>query len=562
MYSLVASCLLASLAASGPQHQLAAEAFTPQKPTAPSARSDPGNRRRTAPDGSNGGCLSRSEDSANKLGVSAAPLELDASVDRESASPLSQYPNSPLTDEDIEIQLQNQIIQIRKSGGAAGGKSASSTASRAASSSNSKKKRRPRILRTGADGVGTIRVVDAPRPGRPLANSRRKKKAAGALTKDAPLRLTREEEAQISSAVRSLRSAVRVRDDLAASMGREPTENEWAEVFGQVEESSSGSVLDLRRTMHDGREARSRLVAANAGLVASMAKKYSAAVKSSTQAGGGGGVGSILTMQDLIQEGNLGLMEAAERFEPERGFRFSTYASHWVRQRMLRSIADYSRVIRLPAHVHSKLSTIRKARSVLEKDLGRPPTDPELAGHLDLPLDKLRLYAGSARNVLSLEAPTNSASSNLDDRRRALGDVIADSRSPTPEEDALSRDLRSDIRAAVYDGCLTDRERDVLVLRFGLEDGTSRSVGDAARELGLSRDRVRTVEARALNKLRRPGMGEHRLEEYVNGGGPRRRSDGFGGVGDDEDDDIVQQQQAAAAADYVVGSSPENLWSF
>uniref|UniRef100_A0A6U2IBU4 RNA polymerase sigma-70 domain-containing protein n=1 Tax=Pseudictyota dubia TaxID=2749911 RepID=A0A6U2IBU4_9STRA len=230
---------------------------------------------------------------------------------------------------------------------------------------------------------------------------------------------------------------------------------------------------------------------------------------------------------------------------------------------MLRSIADTSRVIRLPAHVHSKLGTIRRARQDLEKDLGRPPTDDELSDHLDLPVDKLRLYAGSALNVLSLESPVGSPSSrSLDDRRRALGDVIA-SHAPTPEEDALSRSFRGEVRAAV-EGCLSDRERDVLVLRFGLEDGTPRSVGDTARELGLSRDRVRTVEARALNKLRHPRRNRG-LMEYVNGGGGGSGEDRYGQMDDEEVARPAPGPPAAGGAgavDYVVGSSPESLWSF
>mmetsp|Transcript_43331 Transcript_43331/g.131831 ORF Transcript_43331/g.131831 Transcript_43331/m.131831 type:complete len:608 (-) Transcript_43331:605-2428(-) len=607
MYSLVASCFIASLAATtGPLH--AAEAFTPHKPASPAGASgNPGRPRSTAKNPSESGCSVGESSSSKALGVSAVPL--DVSIEEEESSFSSSrrprrpaHPTdisslysstSPLTDDDIERQLQSHLIKIHSSSGR----------KRASSAAASRKKRRsvtgnvggggsgggmgsnaPRILHHGPDGVvGTIRVVDAPEAagrrrrsivtggGRgdgggerkvtigdaPLSKTSSSSSAAAKKKSSLPLRLTREEEAQISSDVRSLRSAVLARDDLASSLGREPSEREWADSLeeGGGRGRASASVLDLRRIMRDGREARSRLVAANAGLVASMARKYSAAVRSSSRAGGSGGIGSILTVQDLIQEGNLGLMEAAGRFEPERGFRFSTYASHWVRQRMLRSIADYSRVIRLPAHVHSKLGTLRRARTDLTKDLGRPPTDSELASRLDLPVDKVRLYAASDRNVLSLEAPANGASHNLDDRRRALGDLIA-SNSPTPEEDALSQSLRRDIRAAV-DGCLTDRERDVLVLRFGLEDGAPRSVGDAARELGLSRDRVRTVEARALNKLRHPRR-NHRLKEYVNGGAEGR------GVAEEAEEDFFASGPAAAAtpSDCVVGSSPESLWSF
>jgi DNA-directed RNA polymerase sigma subunit (sigma70/sigma32) len=164
-----------------------------------------------------------------------------------------------------------------------------------------------------------------------------------------PELLSHENEGHLTYCIRKLRLVVRIRDDLVAShpnphdteMPWQPSETEWAVACGM-------SVLQLRKTMREGKEARTELVAANGGLVKSIAKKNYWSVKQANQAGGG--LGSILTLQDLVQEGNLGLMEAAERFEPERGYRFSTYATYWVRQRILRSISESSRVIRLPAH--------------------------------------------------------------------------------------------------------------------------------------------------------------------------------------------------------------------
>jgi RNA polymerase sigma factor (sigma-70 family) len=158
--------------------------------------------------------------------------------------------------------------------------------------------------------------------------------------------LTREDEKELTNSLRKLRAAVRIRDELVLSMassgqGRRPTEQEWAE-------ACKLSVMELRRVMHEGREARSKLVSANTGLVTSIAKRHYYSLKQATEAGGG--VGTILTLQDMVQEGNLGLMEAAERFEPERGFKFSTYATFWIRQRVMRAISECSRTIRLPAH--------------------------------------------------------------------------------------------------------------------------------------------------------------------------------------------------------------------
>jgi hypothetical protein len=158
---------------------------------------------------------------------------------------------------------------------------------------------------------------------------------------EGPDLLTREEEHNLTLHIRRLRQGAHIRNELVTQTERQPAENEWAEACGL-------SVMELRRIMYDGQEARSTLVSANAGLVTSIAKRHYYAVKQSTEFGGG--LGTILTMQDMIQEGNLGLMQAAERFEPERGWRFSTYATYWVRQRIFLSISDSSRTIRLPAH--------------------------------------------------------------------------------------------------------------------------------------------------------------------------------------------------------------------
>ena len=168
--------------------------------------------------------------------------------------------------------------------------------------------------------------------------SAQKNKAASSSSYHRHPRLTREEEAEISRSVRAVMSAMRTRDSLPDPTA---TESEWAKACGLT-------VSELRSVLTEGRSARARLVDANGGLVMGMARRHHAALRIATEAGGG--VGTILTVQDMVQEGNLGLMEAAERFEPERGFRFGTYATYWVRQRILRSIADHSRVIRLPGH--------------------------------------------------------------------------------------------------------------------------------------------------------------------------------------------------------------------
>ena len=340
--------------------------------------------------------------------------------------------------------------------------------------------------------------------------------------------LSREEEYEATYKLRALRAAVRIRDQLVSSHSEElstwqPTEEEWAEACGM-------DVMQLRRTMQEGQKARTMLVSANGGLVNTIAQKYFNALRRGMQ--GTGSVGTILTYQDFVQEGNLGLMEAAERFDPERGFRFSTYASYWVRQRILQSISDYSRTIRLPAHgkdscleslgiissncfafvVHWMIRKINRAKVAIEQEIGRQPTQQELAQYLEISVEKLELYADSSRSVLSLEVPLRSGGYKNDDTR-TLGDFIS-SDAPTPVEDAETESLREDIREVVNE--LDERERDVLVARFGLDDGSPRSVAETSRDLGISRDRVRIIEARALNKLRNPQR-SYKLKNYVAG---------------------------------------------
>ncbi|KAL3922546.1 MAG: hypothetical protein SGILL_002145, partial [Bacillariaceae sp.] len=317
--------------------------------------------------------------------------------------------------------------------------------------------------------------------------------------------LSRDEERQLTHNVRSLRRAVRIRDALveekeewstyhpAAYEDDFPTELQWAEACGL-------QVMDLRRVMAEGQEARSTLVSANVGLVTSIAKRHFYALKQATEATGG--VGTILTLQDMIQEGNLGLMTAAERFEPERGFRFGTYATYWIRQRILRSISDSSRVIRLPAHVHSQLQKVNRARKEVAKDIGRTPSDPELAHYMKISVDELRKIVRKAQTVVSLESPVRKGTSHKAEMdQRTIGDFIA-SDSPTPEEDAQRVGLQNEIRAVMEE--LSERERNVLNLRYGLENGSSMSLSQTASKIGISLDQVRLVEARALNKLRCP----------------------------------------------------------
>eukprot|EP00980_Cylindrotheca_fusiformis_P020306 scaffold7344_cov145-Cylindrotheca_fusiformis.AAC.4 len=314
--------------------------------------------------------------------------------------------------------------------------------------------------------------------------------------------LSKEEERTLTLKVRSLRQAVRIRDELALnSHDYSHTEAGWAAACGL-------SIIGLRRVMYEGQQARTILVSSNAGLVTSIAKRHYRSLKQATEAGGG--VGTILTLQDMIQEGNLGLMQAAERFEPERGWRFSTYATYWIKQRILRSISDSSRIIRLPAHVHAMLQKVNRAKRDMIQEIGRAPSVPELAHYIQMSVDELTKLTSRSRNVVSLEVPINSGGSMKEDTR-TIGDFIV-SDAPTPEEDAQSKYLKHDIRAVIDE--LQPHERDVVILRFGLENGNPMNINQTSKRLGISCDRVRNVEARALAKLRSPQR-NYRLKEYL-----------------------------------------------
>jgi RNA polymerase sigma factor (sigma-70 family) len=268
------------------------------------------------------------------------------------------------------------------------------------------------------------------------------------------------------------------------------------------------TVVELRDIIQAGQDARETLISKNEGLVVQVAKRY----QSKTL------MGSALTLQDMIQEGKLGVLEAAERFDPEKGYQFSTYAMYWIRQRILRCLADHSRTIRLPAHVHSLVSQMHKHRQEMTYENGRPPSFPELAHKMGISVEKLKMYSERSRSVISLENPLNrnggsyrGSGGSLDDNRK-LGDYIA-SDSPTPQDCAEQDSLRNDIKGVMESG-LSPREQQVLTLRYGLEDGSPRTLEETARELQVTKDRIRLIESKALNKLRCPGR-NYKLKQYV-----------------------------------------------
>jgi RNA polymerase primary sigma factor len=238
----------------------------------------------------------------------------------------------------------------------------------------------------------------------------------------------------------------------------------------------------LEADKQDGEDARAHLIQANLRLVVSVAKKY-------------GGRG--LSFLDLIQEGNIGLMKATDKFDYHRGFKFSTYATWWIRQAITRAISDQSRTIRLPVHVGETINRVKKTSHRLQQILEREPTQVEIARAMAVSDDKVRQVLDVARHPVSLEAPVGSEGDAF------LGDFIEDDTMPAPLELAAQQLLKAQIGDALEK--LSDRERKIIVLRYGLDDGRFRTLEEVGRDFGITRERIRQIEAKALRKLRHPG---------------------------------------------------------
>lgn len=298
------------------------------------------------------------------------------------------------------------------------------------------------------------------------------------------IRLLRaDEEIELARKIADLLELERVREKLMGKLEREPNDTEWAEAVDMA-------LPAFRRRLFVGRRAKDKMVQSNLRLVVSIAKKY---------------MNRGLSFQDLIQEGSLGLIRAAEKFDHEKGYKFSTYATWWIRQAITRAIADQSRTIRLPVHLYETISRIKKTTKLLSQEMGRKPTEEEIATRMEMTIEKLRFIAKSAQLPISLETPIGKE----EDSR--LGDFI-ESDGETPEDQVSKNLLREDLETVL--STLSPRERDVLRLRYGLDDGRMKTLEEIGQIFNVTRERIRQIEAKALRKLRHPNRNSV-LKEYI-----------------------------------------------
>ena len=262
--------------------------------------------------------------------------------------------------------------------------------------------------------------------------------------------------------------------------------------IGKVPLLSADEEIELAKRMSEGdEEAKKRLAEANLRLVVSIAKRY---------------VGRGMLFLDLIQEGNLGLIKAVEKFDYQKGFKFSTYATWWIRQAITRAIADQARTIRIPVHMVETINKLIRVSRQLLQELGREPMPEEIAAELDMPVERVREILKISQEPVSLETPIG------EEEDSHLGDFIQDDNVPVPAEAAAATLLKEQLNEVL--DTLTEREQKVLRLRFGMNDGRARTLEEVGKEFDVTRERIRQIEAKALRKLRHPSR-SRKLRDYL-----------------------------------------------
>ena len=259
----------------------------------------------------------------------------------------------------------------------------------------------------------------------------------------------------------------------------------------EEEEEIEEEIKSLQKDLNAGDEAKKRLAEANLRLVVSIAKRY---------------VGRGMLFLDLIQEGNLGLIKAVEKFDYRKGYKFSTYATWWIRQAITRAIADQARTIRIPVHMVETINKLIRVSRQLLQELGREPSPEEIAAEMNMPVERVREILKISQEPVSLETPIG------EEEDSHLGDFIQDDNVPVPADAAAFTLLKEQLEEVL--GSLTEREQKVLTLRFGLEDGRARTLEEVGKEFNVTRERIRQIEAKALRKLRHPSR-SRKLKDYL-----------------------------------------------
>ena len=294
--------------------------------------------------------------------------------------------------------------------------------------------------------------------------------------------LSAEEEIELA---KNMEAGAVAKEKIAILKSRE--ENATEEELAEIKEE----IKNLQKDLDAGDEAKKRLAEANLRLVVSIAKRY---------------VGRGMLFLDLIQEGNLGLIKAVEKFDYRKGYKFSTYATWWIRQAITRAIADQARTIRIPVHMVETINKLIRVSRQLLQELGREPSPEEIAAEMNMPVERVREILKISQEPVSLETPIG------EEEDSHLGDFIQDDNVPVPADAAAFTLLKEQLEEVL--GTLTDREQKVLTLRFGLEDGRARTLEEVGKEFNVTRERIRQIEAKALRKLRHPSR-SRKLKDYL-----------------------------------------------